>query len=99
MRCWRQAKDRSEKGDAQTLAQGLAATRRLNADLEGLSVSYALDKLAPAILSRVDGTKTLAEIHSAMTTDISWNNFKAAFDELYEKLNGINVMLLRRPRA
>jgi hypothetical protein len=81
------------------MAQGMAATRRLNADLEGLSVSYALDKMAPAILSRVDGRRSLAEIHAAMTTDLSWDDFKAAFDDLYTKLNGINVMLLRRPAS
>lgn len=84
------------EGDPQAMAHGLAAARRLNADLEGLSVSYALDKIAPAILSRVDGKRSLAEIHAAMTTDMSWDGFKAAFDDLYAKLNGINVMLLRR---
>ena len=87
------------EGDARELAQGLAATRRLNADLEGLSVSYALNKLDPAILSRVDGRMNLAEIHAAMTTDLSWGDFKATFDDLYRKLNGINVMLLRCPTA
>jgi SAM-dependent methyltransferase len=87
------------EGDPQAMAQGLAATRRLNADLEGLSVSYALDKLAPAILSRIDGKRNLADIHAAMTTDVSWDEFKAAFDDLYAKLNGINVMLLRRPAS
>ncbi len=86
-------------GDGQNLAQGLAATRRLNADLEGLSVSYALDKRAPAILSRVDGKRNLADIHAALTMDVTWEDFKAAFDDLYAKLNGINVMLLRTPSA
>ena len=84
------------EGDATEMAQGLAATRRLNADLEGLAVSRSVDRLAPAILSRVNGKKSLAEIHAAMTGTTSWDEFKTAFDALYALLNGINVMLLRR---
>ncbi len=85
------------EGDAVRMAQGLAATGRLNAEMEWLSVSYRLGKLAPAILSRVDGHASLAGIHAALTTDTDWDTFKTAFDELYAALNGINVMLLRRP--
>jgi hypothetical protein len=74
----------------------MAATRRLSADLEGVSISHAVDRLAPAILSRVDGKRSISEIHAAMTSAIEWAEFKAAFDRLYAILNGINVMLLRR---
>lgn len=86
-------------GDGPALAQGIAAARRLNAEMEGLSVSYALDKMAPAILSRIDGERNLADIHTAMTTNVSWDAFFTAFKDLYAKMNGINVMLLRRPAA
>ncbi len=85
------------EGDAVRMAQGLAASGRLQAEMEGLRVSYRLGKLAPAILSRIDGRASLADIHAALTTDTDWDAFKAAFDELYAALGGINVMLLRRP--
>ena len=84
------------EGDAGQMAQGMAATRRTSADLEGLSVSHPVDRLAPAILSRVDGVRTLAEIHAAMTGNTEWDEFKTVFGALYAILNGINVMLLRR---
>ena len=83
------------EGDATEMAKGMAATRRISADLEGLSVSHAVDRLAPAILSRIDGRRSLTEIHAAMTGKTAWDDFKTAFDALYAVLNGINVMLLR----
>jgi SAM-dependent methyltransferase len=84
------------EGDAAQMAQGMASTRRLNADLDGVSVSHPVDRLAPAILSRVDGKRSISEIHTAMTSTVDWAVFKAAFDRLYAILNGINVLLLRR---
>ncbi|MFP6756838.1 MAG: methyltransferase, partial [Alphaproteobacteria bacterium] len=84
------------EGDAGQMAQGMAATRRISADLEGLLVSHPVDRLAPAILSRIDGRRSLTEIHAAMTGNTEWDDVKTAFDALYSILNGINVMLLRR---
>ncbi|HEX9646853.1 MAG TPA: class I SAM-dependent methyltransferase [Alphaproteobacteria bacterium] len=83
------------EGDGQAYARALAATGRLTAQLENLTLSFSFGPLAPAILSRIDGVKSLAEIHAALTTDTDWAAFKAAFDDLHAKLNGINLLLLR----
>jgi len=85
------------EGDGAAMARGLAATRRLAADLEGLSLSWALDSRAPAILSRIDGRRSLGEIRAALSNPMSREDFDAVFADLYAKLNGINVMLLERP--
>ncbi len=77
------------------LAQEIAATGKLSATLEETLLSYRFGPLAPAILSRIDGRRTLAEIHAALTVECERAEFEAAFDDLYTKLNGLNVLLLR----
>jgi len=72
----------------------------LNADLHGSTLSIRLPPLAAALLGRIDGRCSLAELHAECSGSgpvLSWEHFKAEFDQLYHGLNGINAMLLRRP--
>ena len=80
---------------ATALAREIAATGALTAELEGISFTRRFGPLAGAILSRVDGRRSLTDIHAALTVDCPWAEFESAFDDLYRKLNGLNLLLLR----
>ena len=85
--------------DGEALAREVAAEGRLRIELEGLAFDRRFGPLAPAILSRIDGRRSLADIRAALSVSCDRGEFGAAFDELYAALNGVNVLLLRRPAA
>ncbi len=87
------------QAEGERLAREVAARGSLRIGLEGTLFTPRFDKLAPAILSRIDGRRSLSEIHAAFSAPCEWSEFHAAFDDLYGKLNGLNVLLLRRPAA
>lgn len=87
------------EADGEALAHEIAARGVLRVEMEGQTFVRRFGPLAPAILSRIDGRRSLAEIRAALTAEHSWPDFKAAFDELYDTLNGLNVMLLRNGAA
>lgn len=66
----------------------------------GLKLVRPLPRLTPAILARVDGAATLADIHAAIRAadpGLDAKRFGDAFAEVFEALNGLNLMWLRRP--
>ncbi len=87
--------------DGRAMARALERGGRITATLEGVSLMSPLPKLAAAILARIDGRRSLGEIHRALASahggGLDWLAFKAAFDRLYGALNGINAMLVSRP--
>jgi hypothetical protein len=78
------------------MARGLVASRHFTAELESLSVRHRLGNLAPAILSRIDGRRSVDEIYADLSKSPSREAFDVAFEELYAALNGVNILLLRR---
>ncbi len=83
------------------LARAILKGPRIKAELDGLSLSFALPRLAAPMLARVDGRASLGEIHArlqALDSGLDWASFKAQFDRLYAVLNGLNHLLLRFPR-
>jgi SAM-dependent methyltransferase len=83
------------------LARAILKGPRIVAELDGLSLSFALPRLAVPILARVDGRASLGEILAglqALDGGLDWDSFKAQFDRLYAVLNGLNHLLLRHPR-
>ncbi len=65
----------------------------LVADMYGLPFKLAMPRLAPAILSRIDGHKDLAAIRQDL--DVEAGSFARQFAQLYDAFNGVNRMLLR----
>jgi SAM-dependent methyltransferase len=63
----------------------------LMARFNALSVPIALPRLAAAILRRVDGERTLAQIAEPFGADA----FDRAWDEVFRAMNGLNRLLLR----
>ena len=85
--------------DAAALAREIAASGALTAEIEGTSFTRRFGPLAAAILSRTDGRRSLADIRAALTVDCPRPEFEAAFGDLYGKLNGLNLLLLRNGAA
>jgi SAM-dependent methyltransferase len=86
--------------DGPALAEGIREGLSLTTDLGGLKVRFALPRLAPAILPRIDGKASLGEIHAdlqALDSGLAWPQFKAQFDQLYRVLNGLNRLLIYYP--
>ncbi len=82
------------------LARAVAKGGRIAAEFDGLSVKFALPRLAAPILTRVDGRATLGEIHASLQardSSLDWAAFKTQFDRLYAVLNGLNHLLIRHP--
>jgi SAM-dependent methyltransferase len=83
------------------LARAISKGGRIKAELDGLTLSFAVPRLAKPILNLIDGRASLGAIHAGLQArdgGLDWANFKAQFDRLYGVLNGLNHLLLRHPR-
>jgi hypothetical protein len=78
--------------DGATLARGFRPGVNMTADLGGHRVSLPLPPLAGAILERIDGQRSFAEIGAALPPA---SDFAAQAEALYRTMNGLNRMLLR----
>ena len=71
--------------------------------IDGLAVSFALPRRAVPILRLIDGRRSLGEIHAALAAaeaaPLSWEAFRAEFDQFYSVLNGLNLLFLELPPA
>ena len=88
--------------DGRAMAQAVGQSLTLTANFDGVTRRLALPRLAPAILARIDGRASLAEIHrelQALDSGLDWAAFQAQFDRLYRVLNGLGRLLIRYPSA
>jgi SAM-dependent methyltransferase len=87
--------------DGGELAGQIKPGMSLNVDIEGVKISLPLPDLANHILARVDGVRSLADIHADMMSELdtppSWDTFKSQFDRLYGSFYGLSRMFLRKP--
>lgn len=87
------------KNSGAELARAVAGKLLLRVEVGGLTLQKALPRLAPALLQRIDGQRTLGAIladlkaSNASLTDAA---LKAEWDALYGVLSGFNLLLLRR---
>ena len=73
-----------------------------SADLDGVTWRAALPNLASPILARIDGQRSLAQIHGqlqALDVKLDWPGFKLQFDRLFAVFNAANRLFLRRARS
>ena len=85
-------------GDGPALAAQIKPGMSLNIDMEGVKISLPLPDLAAPILARIDGTRSLAEIHAGLGDAApDWEGFKSRFDRLYSSFYGLSRMFLRKP--
>ncbi len=82
------------------LARAVGRDLIMKAELDGLRLRFAMPRLAPVILERIDGETSLGAIHAALRaldTGLDWAQFKKQFDQLYAVLNGLNHLLIGTP--
>ncbi len=89
---------KDHRGDQ--LAAACREKLTLRVELGGSPFSVALPPLAPAILTRIDGQKSLGDIHlelQAHNSDLDWEKFQKQFQQIFAALRDLNLLLLRRP--
>jgi len=86
------------RDDGPRLAAGIKPGTRLTAHIDGIDIRFPLPRLAGPILARIDGRRSLAEIHAALdeASRLDWPGFKSEFDRLYSVFNGLNRMFIRK---
>jgi SAM-dependent methyltransferase len=83
--------------DGAALAARMRPGERLIADLGGFRAAFALPALAPAILARIDGRRSLGEIRRSLEAPPEPAAFLRDFAEIYRVMGGLNRLLLRSP--
>lgn len=86
--------------DRPALARAVQRDLTLKADFDGLALRFPLPRLAPAILQRIDGRRSLGAIFDALQgldARLDWPAFLAQFRETFAAFGGINRMFLRLP--
>lgn len=88
--------------DGKELARACGRNLLLKVEFDGLPLGFALPRLAPLILERIDNAASLGQIHDglkALDPGLGWEDFLAQFQDLRRVLGGLNQLLLRRPHA
>jgi hypothetical protein len=84
--------------DPAPLRKALKPGGVLTVSVEGVSVRFALPRLAAVIAEAIDGRRTLRDIHAAVAAKagpLDWPAFVAQFQPLYAALHGSGKLLLR----
>ena len=82
------------------LARALQQDFVIKATLGGFQIRRRLPRLAPAIVGRIDGRRSLAAIRRDLqeaNPAVTEERFQQEFRETYAVLRGLNLLLLRRP--
>lgn len=81
------------------LARAAQKELSIKATIEGIQLRRRLPRLGPAVLSRIDGVRSLKEIREdlqAANPKVDDARFAKEMGETYDALQGLNLMLLRR---
>lgn len=81
------------------LARAAQKDLSIKATIEGTQLRRRLPRLGPALLSRIDGERSLEAIRQdlqAANSAVDDARFAKEMQETYEALHGLNLMLLRR---
>ncbi len=86
---------------AEELARHIQPDGTMTMVFDGLRVPLALPALAPAILRRIDGTRSVGEIAGALAADggVSPDAFDRGWRATFAPLEQVNRLLLAPPRA
>jgi SAM-dependent methyltransferase len=81
--------------DGKRLAASIAQSGQIKINFNGFQVSAKLPPASPAILSRIDGTRSIDEIRKSFSPAPDKRDFMAQFDALYGVLSRANLLFLR----
>jgi 2-polyprenyl-3-methyl-5-hydroxy-6-metoxy-1,4-benzoquinol methylase len=82
------------------LAQGIKPGRALSATIDGVTLRFPLPPLARAMVERINGTRSLADIHAELlgaNPDLERGAFMDQFARLHKALNGLGKLYLSYP--
>jgi SAM-dependent methyltransferase len=86
--------------DGEAFARDYRPGNTMRAELDGFAFRFPLPPLAGAMVRRMDGRASLAEIHQTLTRvnpDLDWKKFFAQFETLYAAFNGLGKLFLSCP--
>lgn len=83
--------------DGAALARSVAKSGNIKITFTGLSVTRTMPAASPAILSRIDGKRSIREIYEMFDPKPEKFEFNAQFAVMYSVLNAANLMYLRQP--
>ena len=82
------------------LAESLKGRSNLKVAIDGLEVRLQMPPHTAEILDAIDGKRSIADIHQAVSNTVdalkSWSAFKPAFDRVYQTFNKLNRLFLTR---
>jgi SAM-dependent methyltransferase len=85
---------------AAALAAGLKSSGDITVSIDGFRTALRVPRLARAILTRVDGRRTLGEIQRDLADSVGelrdWASFATDFQQVFRVFNGINSLFLSR---
>ena len=84
--------------DGPTLARSVAKSGNIKITFTGLSVTRTMPAASPAILSRIDGKRSIRQIYEMFDPRPEKFEFNAQFAVMYSVLNAANLMYLRYPK-
>jgi len=86
--------------EARQAAAALRKSGQLNAELEGLKLSFPISEDECAILELMNGAQTRKEMLNFLTglrATMTQENFNDAYERLFGILNGLNLAFLQKP--
>ncbi len=90
--------------EGQEVGRAMKPDQDLTGQLNGINIALPMPRLAGAIMQRIDGKRTWTEVHAAMVSELgrdapTWDKFWGQAQEVWQKLHGLNVLLLTQPEA
>jgi SAM-dependent methyltransferase len=86
---------------SEKLARSMTPAGEITVSIDGFRTVMRVPRLAGPILARVDGRRSLGEIHRALAAGpeagLDWPTFLADFQQVFRVFNGINSLFLTVP--
>lgn len=88
--------------DGVSTGKQLKPNQAIIGNLQNISVAVNMPRYAGPIMQRIDGQKSWRDIHGELVAALggdapSWDKYWADVTEVYNGLNGINVLMLKQP--
>jgi hypothetical protein len=88
--------------DGAAFAQGVAEGSAMTATIDGAGFRFPLPPLAADMVARMDGRRSLGQIHAELRgaePGLDWAAFAAQLKDVFAALNGLGKLYLRMPPA
>ncbi len=86
--------------DGPAFARDFTPGAAMTATIDGATLRFPLPPLAPAMVARMDGRRTIGAIHGELANadpQLDWDRFQDQFQRLFAALNGLGKLYLRYP--